>query len=73
MQDVQRAVAKLENEMFKSIADGRGRKLKCEATLNLHLVRVTVLRRGDRHLLETTLFKAADNATVMRHAKGLIN
>ena len=66
--------------MFKSIADGRGRKLKCEEFPELaRYIEFAfgegdrVLRRGDRHLLDTTHFKAADNTTVMRHAKELIN
>ena len=83
--DVQRAAAKLKTEMFKSIADGRGRKLKCEEFPELaRYIEFAfgegdrVLRGGggleaDRRLLDTTLFKAADNATVMRHAKELIN
>ena len=83
--DVQRATAKLKKEVFKSIADGRGRKLKCEEFPELaHYIEFAfgegdrVLRGGggleaERRLLDTTLFKAADNATVMRHAKELIN
>ena len=67
------------------IADGRGRKLKCEEFPELACYIEfafgegdRVLRGGggleaDRRLLDTTLFKAADNATVMRHAKELIN
>ena len=67
------------------IADGRGRKLKCEEFPELACYIEfafgegnRVLRGGggleaDRRLLDTTLFNAADNATVMHHAKELIN
>lgn len=67
--------------MFKSIADGRGRKLKCEEFPELaRYIEFAfgegdrVLRGGggleaDRRLLDTTLFNAADNTTVMRHDK----
>lgn len=81
---VQRATVKLKKEIFKSIADGWGRKLKCEEFPELaHYIEFAfsegdrVLRGGggleaERWLLDTTLFKATNNATVMRHAKELI-
>ena len=71
--------------MFKSIADGRGTKLKCEEFPELaHYIEFAfgegdrIIRGGggleaDPHLLDTTLCKAADNATAMCHAKELIN
>lgn len=70
---------------FKAIAEGRGRKLKCEEFPELSKFIEFAFGEGDRvlrgggglqadpRLLETTLFKAADNATVMRHAKELID
>ena len=67
--------------MFKSIADGRGRKRKCEEFPELVYYSEFASGEGDRvlygeggleadrRLLETTLFKAVDDATVMHHAK----
>lgn len=63
--------------MFKSIADGRGRKRKCEEFPELVYYSEFASGEGDRvlygeggleadrRLLETTLFKAADDATVL--------
>ena len=82
---VQRGTEKLKKEMFKTVADGRGRKIKCEEFPELaQYIEFTfgegdrVLQGGggleaDRQLLDTTLFKAADNVTIMHHAKELVN
>ena len=82
--DIRRATTKMKTKMFKSIADGRGRKLKCEEFPELAQYIEFAFGEGDRvlrgggglqadpRLLDTTLFKAADNATVMRHAKEMI-
>lgn len=82
---VQRATEKFKKEMFKTVADGRSRKLKCEEFPELAQYIEFAFGEGDRvlrggggleaycRLLDTTLFKAADNVTVMCHAKELIN
>lgn len=62
---------------LKTIAEGRGRKLKCEEFPELtRYIEYCfgVLRGGGRpeadpRLLDTKLFKAADNATMMGHIK----
>lgn len=78
-----KTVEKVRNSL-KTIADGRGRKLKCEEFPELSKYidfafgeGVRVLRGGgglqaDPRLLDTKLFKAADNATVMCHVKELL-
>ena len=83
--DTQRATAKMKEKHFKVIAEGRGRKLKCEECPELAQYIEFAFGEGDRvfrgggglqadpRLLDTTLFKAADNATVMRHAKEIIS
>ena len=82
---VQREKEKIKNEQLKVVAEGRGRKLKCEEFPELaRYIEFAfgegdrVLRRGgglqaDPRLLDSTLFKAADNATVMRHAKEMLS
>ena len=74
--------SKLKKDSIQII--GRGRKLKCDEfpELSKYIEFAfseddRVLRAGgglqtDRRLLDTTLFKAADNATVMRHVKELL-
>ena len=71
----------MKREQLKVVAKGRGRKLKCEEFPELARYIEFAFEEGDRvlrgggglqadpRLLDTTLFKAADNATVMRHAK----
>ena len=66
------------------LAEGRGRKLKCEEFPELARYIEFAFGEGDRvlrgggglqadpRLLDSTLFKAADNATVMRHAKEML-
>lgn len=70
---------------LKTIAEGRGRKLKCEDFPELTRYIEYCFGEGDRvlrggggleadpRLLDTKLFKAADNATVMRHVKEMLN
>ena len=65
-------------------AKGRGRKLKCEEFPELAQYLEFEFGEGDRvlsgggglqadpRLLDRTLFKAADNATLMRHAKEML-
>ena len=48
--DVQRATAKLKKEIFKSIADGRGRKLKYEEFPELTHYIEFAFGEGDRVL-----------------------
>ena len=74
---------KMKNSL-KTIADGKGRKLKCEELPELSKYIEFAFGEGDRvfhgggglqadpRLLDTKLFKAADNATVMRHVKELL-
>lgn len=71
---------KVKNSL-KTIADGRERKLKCEEFPELSKYIEFAFGEGDRvfhaggglqsdpRLLDTKLFKTADNATVMRHVK----
>lgn len=78
---VQRGKEKIKNEQLKVVAEGRGRKLKCEEFPELaRCIEFAfgegdiVLRGGcglqaDPRLLDSTLFKAADNVTVMQHAE----
>ena len=70
---------------LKIIAEGRGRKLKCEEFPELTRYIEYCFGEGDRvlrgggglepdpRLLDTKLFKAAHNATVMRHVKEMLN
>jgi len=79
--EVQRGKEKIKNKQFKVVAEGRGRKLKCEEFPELARYIEFAFGGGDRvlrgggglqadsRLLDSTLFKAADNATIMRHAK----
>ena len=69
-------MAKMKEKHFKLIVEGRGRKLKCKEFLELAQYIEFAFGEGDRVfrgggglqadpcLLDTTLFKAADNATV---------
>ena len=80
----QREKEKIKNEQLKVVAEGRGRKLKCEEFPELARYLEFAFGEGDRVLrgggglqadpclLDSTLFKAADNATVMRHAKEML-
>lgn len=80
----QREKEKIKNEQLKVVAEGRGRKLKCEEFPELAQYLEFAFGEGDRvlrgggglqadpRLLDSTLFKAADNATVMRHAKEML-
>lgn len=73
----QREKEKIKNEQLKVVAEGRGRKLKCEEFPELARYLEFAFGEGDRvlrgggglqadpRLLDSTLFKAADNATVM--------
>ena len=77
MQNFKENRKKIKNEQLKVVAEGIGRKLKCEEFPELTQYSQfafgegdRVLRRGgglqaDPRLLDSTLFKAADNATVM--------
>ncbi|CAH3163281.1 unnamed protein product [Porites lobata] len=74
----------LSAKYFKSICDGRGRRLKCEefpelpALLEYAVGQQDVLARGGRgleahsKLYENTLYKAIDNKTIMREARDVI-
>ena len=78
---VQQETKQRKEKDLKTIAEGRGRKLKCEEfpVLTRYIEHCfgkgdRVLRGGggleaDPRLLDTKLFKAEDNATVMRHIK----
>lgn len=82
---VQREKEKHKKERLKVVAEGRGRKLKCEEFPELARYIEFAFGEGDRvlrgggglqadpRLLDSTLFKAADNATVMRHAKEMLS
>lgn len=82
---VQRQANQLKQGMIKTSAKGRGRKLKCEEFPELaRYIEFAfgegdrLLRRGgglqaDPRLLDARLFKAADNATVMRDVKEMLN
>ena len=81
---VQREKEKQKREQLKVIASGRGRHLKCEEFPDLAQYIEFAFGEGDRvlrgggglqadpRLLDTTLFKAADNATVMRHVQEML-
>lgn len=81
---VQREKEKKKREQLKVIASGRGRHLKCEEFPELAQYIEFAFGEGDRvlrggggleadpRLLDTTLFKAADNATVMRHVQEML-
>ena len=81
---IQRERDKMKREQLKVVAKGRGRKLTCEEFPELARCIEFAFGEGDRvlqeggglqadpRLLDTTLFKAADNATVMRHAKEML-
>lgn len=76
--------SKLKEDSIQIIAKGRGRTLKCEEFPELSKYIEFAFGEGDRvlrgggglqadpRLLDTKLFKAADNATVMRHVKDLL-
>ena len=78
---VQRKTKQRKEKDLKTIAEGRGRKLKCEEFPELTRYIEYCFGEGDRvlrggggleadpRLLHTKLFKGADNATVMRHIK----
>lgn len=78
---VQQETKQRKEKDLKTIPEGRGRKLKCEEfpVLTRYIEYCfgegdRVLRGGggleaDPRLLDTKLFKAADNAIVMRHIK----
>ena len=82
---VQRKTKQSKEKDLKTIAEGRGRKLKCEEFPELARYIEYCFGEGDRvlrgggglqadpRLLDTKLFKAADNATVMRHVKEMFN
>lgn len=82
---VQRTTKKRKEENIRTIAEGRGRKLKCEEFPELasyiefafgegdRILRGGGGLQADRRLLDTKLFKAADNATVMRHVLEMLN
>ena len=75
---VQREKEKIKNEQLKVVAEGRGRKLKCEEFPELARYIEFAFGEGDRvlrgggglqadpRLLDSTLFKATDNATCQR-------
>ena len=81
---IQKDKERTKKEKLKVIASGRGRRLKCEEFPELAQYREFAFREGDRvlrgggglqadpRLLDTTLFKAANNATVMRHAQEML-
>lgn len=81
---VQRQVKKLKQDTIKIIAKGRGRKLKCEEFPELARY-IDAFEEGDRllrgggglqadpRLIDSRLFKAADNATVMHDIKEMFN
>lgn len=81
---VQRTTKKRKEENIRTIAEGRGKKLKCEEFPELaSYIEFAfgegdrILRGGglqaDRRLLDTKLLKAADNATDMRHIQEMLN
>lgn len=82
---VQRKMKQSKEKDLKTIAEGRGRKLKCEEFPELARYIEYCFGEGDRvlrgggglqadpRLLDTKLFKAADNTTVMRHVKEMLN
>ena len=82
---VQRQAKQLKQDMIKTIAKGRGRKLKCEEFPELARYIKFAFGEGDRllrgrgglqadpGLLDARLFKAADNATVTRDVKEMLN
>lgn len=75
---------KLKEDNMNSIAKGRGRKLKCEEFPELARYIEFAFGEGDRilrgggglqqdpRLIDPRLFKAADNATVMRDVKEML-
>ena len=82
---VQHQAKQLKQDTIKTIAKGRGRKLKCEEFPELARYIEFAFGEGDRllrgggglqadpRLLDARLFKAADNATVMRDVKEILN
>ncbi|KAJ7391492.1 hypothetical protein OS493_018539 [Desmophyllum pertusum] len=82
---VQRKIQQRKEKDITTIAEGRGRKLKCEEFPELASYTEFSFGEGDRvlrggggleadpRLLDTKLFKAADNATVMRNVKEMLN
>lgn len=82
---VQRKRKQRKEKDLKTIAEGRGRKLQCEEFPELTRYIEYCFGEGDRvlrggggleadpRLLDTKLFKAADNATVMRQVKEMLN
>ena len=81
---VQREKEKQKREQLKVIASGKGRHLKCKEFPELAQYIEFAFGEGDRvlcgggglqadpRLLDTTLFKATDNATVMRHVQEML-
>ena len=81
---IARETEKAKKDRMKTIPQGRGRKLKCDEFPELskyiefafgegdRLFRGGGGLQADRRLLDTKLFKAADNATVMRHVRELL-
>ena len=81
---IARETEKAKKERMKTISQERGRKLKCDEFPELskyiefafgegdRLFRGGGGLQADRRLLDTKLFKAADNATVMRHVRELL-
>ena len=75
---------KLTSKYFKSISDGRGRRLKCQefpelpALLEYAFGQQDVLTRGGgglhahSKLYESTMYKAMDNKTIMREARDVV-
>ena len=75
---------KTKKNRMKTISQGRGRKLKCDKFPEVSKYIEFAFGEGDRlfrgggglqadgRLLDTKLFKAADNATVMRHVRELL-
>ena len=82
---VQRKRKQRKEKDLKTIAEGRGRKLKCEEFPELTRYIEYCFSEGDRvvrggggleadpRLLDTKLFKAADNATMMQQVKEGLN
>ena len=73
---VQREKEKKKGEQLKVIASGRGSHLKYEEFPEFPQYIEFAFGEGDLEadpcLLDTTLFKAADNATVMRHVQVML-
>lgn len=82
---VQQTTKKRKEENIRTIAEGRGKKLKFEEFPELasyiefafgegdRILRGGGGLQADRRLLDTKLLKAADNATDMRHIQEMLN